>query len=615
MRIRRLFLPAILPVAIISFLITPSPVVSAEGDAAKVRSRSLSEMPSDPPASLKEIRLESAPAAPIQFASFTITQVNVAAGGANVLFDAANEPSIAVDPTFPNKMAIGWRQFNSTSSNFRMAGWAYTVDGGRTWTFPGVLEPGVFRSDPVLGFDSLGNFYYSSLHVANSVFSIDFFKSWDGGMTWGEKIPAYGGDKQWFTVDRTGGQGDGNIYHAWSQAAVLCCDDSTFNRSVDGGTRFSYPQAMPALPVWGTLTVDPDGALYIAGTDIDDHSLFYVVKSTNAQNASIAPVFDSYTVVDMGGSLSALTGGATPNPDGLLGPVWIDADHSGGPYDGYIYMLASVTPPGDDPLDIHFVRSVDGGANWSTPVRVNDDGATNAWQWFGTMSVAPNGRIDAIWNDTRNTGLYRQSQLFYAYSTDAGATWSTNEAASPVFDSQIGWPNQNKIGDYYDMVSDDVGANLAWAATFNGEQDVYYTRIGDYDCNTNGIGDAIDIGAGTSLDIDMNGIPDECEDFVTAASPADMPSYALYQNVPNPFNPSTTIRFDVPPGGGHVRIQIFDVGGRLMTTLIDRDETAGLKTVAWNGKGRDGHTVPSGLYFYRLEAPRFSQTRKMLFIK
>jgi hypothetical protein len=61
------------------------------------------------------------------------------------------------------------------------------------------------------------------------------------------------------------------------------------------------------------------------------------------------------------------------------------------------------------------------------------------------------------------------------------------------------------------MVSDATGAHVAYAATFNGEQDVYYLRIGDYDCNSNGIGDAVDISSGTSLDRNSNGIPDECE--------------------------------------------------------------------------------------------------------
>src|SRR6185503_9601925 len=60
-------------------------------------------------------------------------------------------------------------------------------------------------------------------------------------------------------------------------------------------------------------------------------------------------------------------------------------------------------------------------------------------------------------------------------------------------------------------VSDSVGADLAFAATFNGEEDVWYMRIGDHDCNQNGIGDALDIGSGASTDANANGIPDECE--------------------------------------------------------------------------------------------------------
>ena len=95
--------------------------------------------------------------------SFASVQVNVNAYGENIVGDAANEPSIAVDPTDPSRIVIGWRQFDTIASNFRQAGWAYSRDGGQTWTFPGVLEPNVFSSDPVLGADPDGNFYFYSL--------------------------------------------------------------------------------------------------------------------------------------------------------------------------------------------------------------------------------------------------------------------------------------------------------------------------------------------------------------------------------------------------------------------------------------------------------------------
>ena len=62
-------------------------------------------------------------------------------------------------------------------------------------------------------------------------------------------------------------------------------------------------------------------------------------------------------------------------------------------------------------------------------------------------------------------------------STDGGLTWSVNEVLSPSFNPLLGWPQQNKLGDYYDMVSTNDAAHVAYAATFNGEQDVYYLRI------------------------------------------------------------------------------------------------------------------------------------------
>src|ERR1041384_846313 len=95
-------------------------------------------------------RTDTSPRMISQQGAFTSYQVNVNANGQNILGDAANEPSITADPTNFNKMAIGWRQFDSVASSFRQAGRAYTTDGGITWTFLGSLENNVFRSDPVL---------------------------------------------------------------------------------------------------------------------------------------------------------------------------------------------------------------------------------------------------------------------------------------------------------------------------------------------------------------------------------------------------------------------------------------------------------------------------------
>lgn len=438
---------------------------------------------------------------------FQSIQVNVDAAGRNIVGDAANEPSIAVDPNNPTQMAIGWRQFDTILDRFRQSGIANSQDAGQTWSSPSpnVLRPNDFSSDPVLGAGPDGRFYYYALQPDRGPgdWACYMYHSDDGGITWPDEVYAWGGDKAWMTIDQTSGIGRGNIYIKWN-LSFTCCSGS-FTRSTDRGQTFMIPTAVPGNPRSGTLTVASDGNLFIVGAI---GSGFSVVRSSNAQFENQLPTFDQIVTIDLGGPQVF---SAPPNPAGLLGQVWIASDHSDGSNHGNLYVFGSVNPPGLDPLDVMFIRSTDGGLNWSSPIRINDDSSTGAWQWFGTMSVAPNGRIDTIWNDTRNDPTGQFSELFYSSSLDGGLSWSTNIPLSPSFNHSLGYPLQNKLGDYYDMVSDTVGVSIAYAATFNGEQDVYYLRVGDFDCNNNGIPDEQDIAEMLSADCNLNSIPDECD--------------------------------------------------------------------------------------------------------
>ena len=109
------------------------------------------ESPDDAYIPVQKSKQKRSPAYKISSSDFFAVQVNVDEFGLNILGDAANEPSLTIDPANPNNMSIGWRQFDSISSNFRQAGYAFSTDAGQTWTFPGCIEPGIFRSDPVLG--------------------------------------------------------------------------------------------------------------------------------------------------------------------------------------------------------------------------------------------------------------------------------------------------------------------------------------------------------------------------------------------------------------------------------------------------------------------------------
>jgi len=368
-------------------------------------------------------------------------------------------------------MSIGWRQFNSVASNFREAGFAYTTNGGTRWIAPGVLQNNVFRSDPVLNSDTVGRFFYLSL-LQN--FFDDLWRSITGGQSWTRVGPADGGDKQWFTIDNTNSSGHGFQYQCWSTDGNNY-GGRQFTRSTDGGLTWMNPINIPNSPAWGTLDVDSAGNLFIGGVNLNTGRI-WCVRSINAKNGGVVPTFGQSTPVNLGGDIVF----SEPiNPEGLVGQVFVAADRSGTSTNDNVYVLASVQPSGfTNGSDVMFVRSTNAGITFSAPRRINDDPVNHAkWHWFGTLSVAPSGRIDVVWYDTRNSPNNVTSQLFYSFSLDGGNTWSPNVAVSNLFNPFIGYPNQSKIGDYITVVSDDDSANVAYAATFNGEEDIYYVRI------------------------------------------------------------------------------------------------------------------------------------------
>ena len=179
-------------------------------------------------------------------------QVNVNNRGCNILGDAANEPSIAVDPTDSRKIAIGWRQFDAPEEDLREAGWAYSHDAGQTWVFQGTLDPGVWGSDPVLASDAEGRFYYVTINYD----ALRVFRSFDGGISWPLQTRAADSlvDKPWMIIDTTEGIGHGNIYIINTWGAYL--------RSIDGGESFQWARGSQ---VYGyTPTVGPGGRLLTA---------------------------------------------------------------------------------------------------------------------------------------------------------------------------------------------------------------------------------------------------------------------------------------------------------------------------------------------------------------
>ena len=91
-------------------------------------------------------------------------------------------------------------------------------------------------------------------------------------------------------------------------------------------------------------------------------------------------------------------------------------------------------------------------------------------------------------------------------------------------------------------------------------------------------------------------------------------AFGVFQNAPNPFNPSTVIRFDLA-GAAPVTLKVFDVSGALVATLVDDQLPAGHHQAVWHGRDDQGRTVSSGAYFYRIIAGNNIETRQMMLVK
>ena len=111
-------------------------------------------------------------------------------------------------------------------------------------------------------------------------------------------------------------------------------------------------------------------------------------------------------------------------------------------------------------------------------------------------------------------------------------------------------------------------------------------------------------------------VPGVLASGVDEGSGGDAPSVgnALRQNIPNPFNPETVIRYSVARTGP-VAVRIYNVNGALVRALVDRVQPMGEYGARWNGTDDQGRPLPSGAYFYRMESQGFADSRKLILLR
>lgn len=113
--------------------------------------------------------------------------------------------------------------------------------------------------------------------------------------------------------------------------------------------------------------------------------------------------------------------------------------------------------------------------------------------------------------------------------------------------------------------------------------------------------------------------------YIIKAAGRYVPDYSVYTNLtptqfelldnyPNPFNPTTTIGYNLP-ANAHVKVEVINLLGQTINTLVDQALEAGHHEVVWDGTNSNGKSVASGIYFYRIQAESFTATKKMMLLK
>jgi hypothetical protein len=343
--------------------------------------------------------------------------------GANVNLSQAVgnqfEGSVAVDPSNPNRIFVLGRD----ETGFLVG--ARTTDGGTTWTHArmGTSVASADHLPPAWGntsvtFDSYGNLFVVYLSTSVHTYT-DFGMSTDGGATFTNTQAL-----AQLTDQPVVAAGHGSVWVTYNQGGVNLAQGASDTGPGVIGT-FGVAEAMPGANggAFGDLTVGPQGQVVAA---------FGNRAGAGPVTLSVDP--DGLGPLGFQGAVTVTTtnvGGFDYIP---AAPNWgVDAeahlawDQSGGPHNGRLY-LAYLDAPAIDLAStmLYVMHSDDGGATWSTPVLVNDDGTKASHFMPGFAVDQSTGTVGATWYDTRGDPTRVNARYYGSVSADGGDTWSPN---------------------------------------------------------------------------------------------------------------------------------------------------------------------------------------------
>lgn len=376
-------------------------------------------------------------------------------------FQLQNEEQVWFCKTDSNVIVANWRDFRL---GYRQIGIGRSIDGGQNWgfyMFPAFQQYyglNAWQSDPTLTGDRLGNFVMTALDFnpagGDSSSTIAVYRSIDKGETWTGPVPAVipapddrFEDKQFTTMDRTGGMYDGYFYMAWARFPNP--NQIMFVRSLDGGATFEPP-----------IVVGPNQTSSGCGSNILDAGQFANVLVHESGDLHV--LWNGFAL-DSGGTCSGVQamkhrvstdGGVTFGPEDTITTISgvttidggvatysqaaCDADITGGPFSGNLYIAFSNVGPEDNSgtPDVDFIRSTDNGATWSERFAINDDDNPLVDNFHPWLIVNEEGVVIAIFYDQRlDDPGYFLFDLFATYSFDGGETFTTNHRLSSASSS------------------------------------------------------------------------------------------------------------------------------------------------------------------------------------
>ncbi|MEW6735538.1 MAG: hypothetical protein AB1489_29875 [Acidobacteriota bacterium] len=362
-----------------------------------------------------------------------------------------------------------------------ISGYAFSTNGGNTFTHKRIplLPNSENGGDGVVEFGPNGEIYYAMLTLIGSKSIIGVAKSIDNGATFTTPVDASTTagntedfqDKEWLTVDKGSSSSfKGNVYVSWTDFTNRG-SFINFSRSTNNGTSFEPPITLSpkddTFAVQGSMPVTaPNGDIYVFYLDSRSGIGINSVKSTDGGKTFTAPRKITTFI-----PIRPMTGGSGVRTNSFPS-VAVDKN-------GSIHLTYAAVSPNavGDRSDIFYILSTDGGNNFSTPRKLNDDGTTTA-QFLPTIAATADGKVGVKWWDRRNDPINNSlTDVYMAISTNGGKTFGKNFRITNH--NWVFGPNSlnSYHGDYDDIDTDGTDFYLCWSDERGLDPDVYFTKV------------------------------------------------------------------------------------------------------------------------------------------